>query len=231
MNYFSFFIRKLLDSYRDTSKMINFYQMKKINNYQIFIKLFLIKFFFSFQFLRNLQKIKKKALNTKDENNENKYFDFKQVLYDLDEKGYSSLFKLDAKKIHNFNELILNSKNHDFQKTSNIKIDEIYKKKNESNENYIERMQKLNISRITGFVDLKKENEISSFLLSNNTLNLASKYLNTEKISISASYFMSFPSNLSENEKIMNAQFFHWDNDFTKFFKLYFNYFFFKKFI
>ena len=220
MNYFSFFIRKILDSYRDTLKVINFYQMNQINN-QIFVKIIFIKFFFSFQFLRNLQKIKKKTFNFKTYNIENKYYDFTQALFDLDKKGYSSLFKLDPNKVNDFNKLILNSKNHDSQKTSSVKINETFKKENETNENYIARMQKLNLSRITGSIDLNTENEISNFLLSDNILNLASRYLNTSKISISASYFISFPSLTTQNEKIMNAQYFHWDNDFTKFFKLY----------
>ena len=47
------------------------------------------------------------------------------------------------------------------------------------------------------------------------------KYLNTNSISVSASYFISFPANLTELEKIKNAQYYHWDNDFVKFFKLY----------
>lgn len=41
-------------------------------------------------------------------------------------------------------------------------------------------------------------------------------------MTVSASYFISFPSkNLNEIDKISNAQYFHWDNDFSKFLKLY----------
>ena len=57
MNYITFFIRKFLDSVRDTIKVINFYQMNKLNSKIIYLKLFYIKFFYSFEFIRNHQKM------------------------------------------------------------------------------------------------------------------------------------------------------------------------------
>ena len=46
-------------------------------------------------------------------------------------------------------------------------------------------------------------------------------YHNSNDFSINASFFISNPLQISEEEKYKNAQYFHWDNDFTKFFKLY----------
>ena len=57
--------------------------------------------------------------------------------------------------------------------------------------------------------------------MSDEVLNIAKNYLNTKEISINASFFISNPLETSENEKYKNAQYFHWDNDFTKFVKLY----------
>ena len=45
--------------------------------------------------------------------------------------------------------------------------------------------------------------------------------VNSKKISVNASFFISNPLKISESEKYRNAQYFHWDNDFTKFFKMY----------
>ena len=52
-------------------------------------------------------------------------------------------------------------------------------------------------------------------------LEIAASYLNCKNISINASFFISNPMNISKSEKYTNAQYFHWDNDFTKFLKLY----------
>lgn len=219
MNYITFFIRKFLDSVRDTIKVINFYQMNKLNSKIIYLKLFYIKFFYSFEFIRNHQKINYNSISN-DKVDEN-LFDSKKVLNDLDIKGYSPIFKIDKEKVNSFSNIILDSKFLDVQKTSNILVEETVKKKSETNEHYFSRMQKLNLSRITGPINLLDDNKISEFLCSKTMLKLAKEYLNSNSISVSASYFISFPSNLSETEKIKNAQYYHWDNDFVKFFKLY----------
>ena len=38
---------------------------------------------------------------------------------------------------------------------------------------------------------------------------------------MSAAFFISNPVKITEQQKYQNAQYFHWDNDFTKFLKLY----------
>ena len=195
--------------------------MNKFNSKMIYLKLFYIKFFYSFEFLRNLQKINYNFTDKDNNQVDKSFFDFKQVLNDLDGKGYSSIFKIDKEKIKNFRDNILESKILDSQKTSNLSKEQTTKKESETNEQYLSRMQKLNLSRITGPIDLLSDNKISQFICSKTMLKLAKKYLNTNSISVSASYFISFPANLTELEKIKNAQYYHWDNDFVKFFKLY----------
>ena len=93
MNKFAFSIRLFLDAFRDTIKVINHFELTKINNRLIYFKLFLIKFFFSNQWIRNLIKTKKVELkNLK----ENQTFNgsTSQILASLDMKGYSELFNL-----------------------------------------------------------------------------------------------------------------------------------------
>jgi hypothetical protein len=56
MNYPSFLIRKFLDSYRDTLKVVNFFNLRQLNGFSVLIKIFFIKFFYSFTYLRNTKK-------------------------------------------------------------------------------------------------------------------------------------------------------------------------------
>ena len=201
MKYIFFYLRKLFDSVRDTFKVINFYQMNKFNSKIIYLKLFYIKFFYSFEFIRNLQKTNYNLINEENEKESKDFFEIKKVLNDLDEKGHSSVFKIDKKKVDDFKNIILNSNYLDVQKNSNLSSEQIIKKTNETYESYLLRMQKLNLSRITGPIDLLSDNKISKFICSKTMLKLAKKYLNTKSISVSASYFISFPANLSKTEK------------------------------
>ncbi len=59
MNKVAFSIRLFLDALRDTIKVINHFELTKINNKLIYFKLFFIKLFFSNQWIRNLIKTKK----------------------------------------------------------------------------------------------------------------------------------------------------------------------------
>ena len=68
---------------------------------------------------------------------------------------------------------------------------------------------------------MKNDSFLKEFLLSKSMINLVKSYLNSNDFSINASFFISNPLQISEEEKYKNAQYFHWDNDFKKFFKLY----------
>ena len=62
---------------------------------------------------------------------------------------------------------------------------------------------------------------LNKIIFSEEIINIAKSYLNTSKISVNATFFISNSIETSEEEKYKNAQYFHWDNDFTKFFKMY----------
>ena len=91
----------------------------------------------------------------------------------------------------------------------------------ESEKNYVQRLESLEISRLTGTINLNDENILKNIITSKSLLEIAKSYLNTNCISINATYFISNPIKTSEEEKYSNAQYFHWDNDFVKFFKFY----------
>ena len=59
MKKFFTFLRLTLDAARDTKKIIKYFNLIKLNGYSIILKIFYIRFFFSFERIRNLQKIKK----------------------------------------------------------------------------------------------------------------------------------------------------------------------------
>ena len=95
------------------------------------------------------------------------------------------------------------------------------KDKNESLDFYYNRLKTNNISRLTGSIDLNKESYVKKLLTSEPFLSLAQNFLNTNSFSINASFFISNPAIITKEEQYANAQYFHWDNDFTKFLKIY----------
>ena len=58
-----FFSKLLLDSFRDTQKVCKYFKLEEYNNFLISFKIFFIKFFYSFEIIRNVNKIKKLTYN------------------------------------------------------------------------------------------------------------------------------------------------------------------------
>jgi len=223
MKYIPFIIRKFLDSFRDSTKIVKFYNLRLQNGSFIWLKIFFIKFFYSFSTLRNYKKNSQVLEITEEKDSTiNNQIDIIKFIKDINYRGYSEFFNLQKSSIDDFKKLVMESKNHDLQKIPEAIKKDVFKKKNEENKDYFDRIKSLGVSRLTGSLDLNVSNSISSFLLSKKFLTLAKSYLFTEEITVSSSYFISFPnSKLEEKDKISNAQYFHWDNDFTKFLKLY----------
>ena len=224
MNRTIFISKLFLDALRDTHKVCKYFKLIKLNNYFIIIKIFIIKFFYSFEVIRNQIKVKKN-----DNYNqltslffENNNFKFKNIVEDLNLNGHSNIYKLDKDFKKDLLQLALQSENFDLNKINHSKnIDQLKKGKNEDIESYILRLRNIGISRLTTTINLNESNKLTEFITAPEILNLAIKYLNTNKISINATFFISNSLEISEQEKYKNEQYFHWDNDFTKFFKMY----------
>lgn len=222
MNIFAFTIRHILDSFRDTSRIIKHFELIKLNGIFIIFKIFYIRFFYSISFIRNYPKNNLKLEKLKI----NKYFEQTDTgnnfLIDIDKRGYSDKLKLKKEFQIEFLNEILKSKNLDNKKLK-YPTSTLLKKENENLHNYFDRLKNLEVSRITGFIDLnsKTSSKIKDFLISHEIISIVKAYLNTKTISINASFFISNPVRTSNVEKYSNAQYFHWDNDFTKFLKLY----------
>ena len=224
MNTTIFFSKLLLDAFRDTHKVCKYFKLIKLNNYLVIVKIFVIKFFYSFENIRN--RIKNKKINNNMRNNsvfiKDINFNINKIINDLDNLGHSKIFELNNKVRDDLLNLSLEAENFDLNK---IKIDKdtkaLKKQKDEDIQSYIARLKNIGISRLTSTINLNQQSKLTEFITSPEVLNLARGYLNSDKISINATFFISNPLKITEEEKYKNAQYFHWDNDFTKFFKMY----------
>ena len=122
MNKVTFPIRLFLDAFRDTIKVINHFELTKINNKLIYFKLFLIKLFFSNQWIRNLIRTKKVELSHL---NKNEIFNgsTSKILESLDTKGYSELLNLNDTKLSELKALVYQSEDYDKKKIDSKNFD------------------------------------------------------------------------------------------------------------
>ena len=227
MNTTIFFSKLFVDACRDTLKVCQYFELRKNNNLFVFLKIFIIKFFYAFEKLRNRNRPNLKFIVKKRKFFENLILEDKinlrETVIDLDINGFS--------KIHRLNDDITDKILYESLKLGNFdikKLSPLIDKKNlaiKEKENlnaYIDRLNLYGISRLTKTIDLNNENlSVNKIIFSEEVLSIATSYLNTKELSINATFFISNSLKTSEEEKYKNAQYFHWDNDFTKFFKLY----------
>ena len=118
----------------------------------------------------------------------------------MDDSGYSKLLKLKSNYVKDIKELIFKNQNYDLKKIK--KYDEDLKKNlDESLNEYLFRLKKLKISRLTGTINLKEENILKDILTSKTIVEVAKSYLNTKTLSINETYFISNPIEVAEAEK------------------------------
>ena len=199
------FISKLfLDAIRDTIKVCKYFNLIVLNNYFVIIKIFIIKFFYSFEIVRNTNKKKihlgydsYKYLSPQDDG-----YDIIKTIEDLDEKGHTQLFSLDEELINKITKVALSSNNFDKKKIINIGNSESLKfENNEKIEDYVNRLKMLEISRLTSTVNLKIDSNLTELLFSQEILEIAKSYLNTKTISVNATFFISNHLDITETEK------------------------------
>ena len=221
MKILTFSIRYFLDSFRDTSRIVRFFKLTKLNNFFVIFKIFFIRFFYGFSFIRNFTIL---TLNLKLEGKYNIDFFEKypsdKLVEEIDKKGHSEIFNINNNLINAIKNDIFFNQNAD-SKDKNFSGNLLLKQNEENLEDYFLRLRNNNISRLTGHIDLRKSSSIKNLLTSELFLKIVSKYLNSKNFSINASYFLSSPIPITKEQKYANAQYFHWDNDFTKFLKLY----------
>ena len=221
MRIFTYAIRIFLDAYRDTARVIKHFDLIKLNGFFIIPKLYMIRLIYTISLFRNLIKINIRSNETFDNYFENKNILSEKLTKSIDEDGCTNTFKLKNNFILDITNEIFENKDLEYKKNKLLDKNILIKKNNENLREYFDRLNAKNISRVTGFIDLNKNSKVKTFLTSKPMVSLVKNYLNTEKFSISAQFFISTPVKTNDQEKYGNAQFFHWDNDFSKFLKLY----------
>ena len=220
MKYIIFITKLFLDALSDTIKIVNYFKLRNFNSFTVVIKLFLIRFIYAIPLFRNLKKINL-STSAKDEVNLcSNYINLNDTIKAIDKKGYSENFKINDEVLQKIKGEILSNKNNVSTK-KNINNIDVSKNETENEDQYLQRLINNRVSRVTGVISLDRSKYLKDFILSKELLTLVSSYINTKTLSINVSYFISLPVNISEKEKFENAQYFHWDNDFRKFLKLY----------
>lgn len=200
---------------------INFSKKKNFLN---FFKIFNIRFFFSFIFIREFFNKKKKIyekiicdIPVKDNS-----ITSDTIVVDLEKKGFNDKLILSDKYINLICEEI-NTRNC----TVNFKGDKdkcnFLKELNFEDEiwSILQKSKRFNLSHVSLEIDIKKTNLIFKLANSKFLKTVAKNYINDDNISVSSLCYLSNPIAISENEKKDNAQYYHYDNDFKKFFKVF----------
>ena len=223
MKIIIFYIKIILDAYRHTKRVITHFKLVSLNGLVVIPKLFFIRLIYSLSFFRNLIKIRITGNCSFDDYLEEKEIYSKEITEKMDTDGCTNTYKLKKELKDSLIKEIFLNKDVKNKRDNDERIDPkiLIKENNEDLTSYFKRLEINKVSRITSFIDLKKNSAIKSLLVSIPIISLAKSYLNTDTLSISAAFFVSTPGKISKEEKYANAQYFHWDNDFSKFFKLY----------
>ncbi len=200
--------------------------LSKINNnkYKFLdsVRIFFIRFFFSIPRIRNL--IKSKNVNSDDIINGKKFvngnFSTREILNKIESKGYFDELNFPKSVIEKIKENI-NDKNC-FLDTKGFNL----KDKNTS------KLQFKNLDELAFYsmsnkikhliVKFKDQiNFINSDIALDPFVNIAKKYLNSEKVTCKVECYISNPFQSNEYEMKKNAQYYHYDCDYKKFLKIF----------
>tara|TARA_B100000959_G_C14935159_1_gene605426 strand:- start:705 stop:1643 length:939 start_codon:yes stop_codon:yes gene_type:complete len=192
---------------------------KKKNNKTNVIKIFIIRFFFAFPFIRNFVLHKKNFIKVTSQ----EYFfsetNNKTIIDELINIG----FHKNKLKEEIINEIINLFQNNDFTyKYKNPNKDYVSEIPNNLNLNeIIKESSKRKISHLMISFDQNKKNILNEMAKSNFFLSVAKNYLNSTKVTLRTHCYITNPIEINEQEKKDNAQYFHYDCDYKKFLKIF----------
>ena len=221
-----FVIRSFKNHFINTLRASKYYseKYKRLGK----LKIFLIRFFYSFYFIRNLighnnklQNILEKNIFIKDENS-------KEIIKEIIKKGYyKTSIKSEIIDLIN-NDFKKNNFKYEFkpsfdEKTGKyiIKEENIKFPQNINLNEILEYSNKQNLYHVLIKIFPKLENEISKISQSCFFLNIAKSYLNSEKIILIPHCIISNSFSVDVETKKKSAQYFHYDADYRKFFKVF----------
>lgn len=204
------FLKKNIYALRFILLCFTKYKLYKYNNIFFIFRVYFIKVFFSYDFFRSYF-FKAKKSNYTEKKLFEKIVASKDILNQLENNGISSNLKIKKKMIKQILDEINNKKNLVFKNKMNKNLSEL-----------IRECKKNKIPRAVIPINLKKNKKILELITNNFFKDISKNYLNTSKIIINCSLFLSLPKeNISSEEITSSAQAFHFDNDFSKFLKLY----------
>ena len=200
----------------------SFHTARILSNNNLFnlIRIFIIRFFYSINSIRNLQKTLFKNLEIKKSSLFESNLDFNETLKNLEENGYYDKIKLQNSTINSLeNEINYNN----FIPSLKLERDKYPEKLLFENLNDISKItEKYQIKHLVLDYKEKLEKNIFHKIATSDYLkNLAKQYLNSNNIFYNVSIFISIPFSDQEDEKKKFAQYFHYDCDYKKFFKVF----------
>tara|TARA_B100001939_G_scaffold128833_1_gene111725 strand:+ start:1816 stop:2757 length:942 start_codon:yes stop_codon:yes gene_type:complete len=189
-----------------------------------FFKIFIIRFFFAFNFLRKILNKKSILVSNVDSGDlfKQKNIKSEMVLINLEKKGFSDDLRLNDLELDKIaSDISLNNSKLSFK--GKKKISEFISSINNYDNIFDiqEKSKNSNLSHVALEIDINKTNNIKKIATSDFFVDIAQKYIGNNNISVSSLCYISNPVKTSDFEKKENAQFFHYDNDFEKFFKVF----------
>jgi hypothetical protein len=198
---------------------------KDKKNYVFFIKFFIIRFLFTYSLIRNFIGFNKNTTDIRGVYLNSKVFS-NQIINDLVNKGFSGTYRLKKDSIQDIKSNILyNLKVNNIigNKKNNLLLSDLNFKSFEEIEIFV---IKNNIYQLQCGLNLKENNFLKNFFSQDFLISIAKSYLNTNKITINIEvYFSNSLENLSNNSENIadyisaSAQKYHFDVDYSKFFK------------
>ncbi len=199
-------------------------ELSRRRNFKKFIEIFNIRFFYAFNFVRRKFNKRIKFLsNTNSENMLNEInVQSNLIVRDLNSKGFNDDFKLNEKILNNIlDEISLKNSSLSYKGLKKTKLFDNEVNPNDNIKTIVQKSMKNQLSHVTLDINMSKLNSLKQIASSKFFSEIANSYLGCEDISVSSLCYISNPVKISEKEKKDNAQYYHYDNDFKKFFKVF----------
>ena len=225
--YVAFICRVFLDAFRHTKKIFTILKSGKSNGMISLIKIFIINTYYLFPKLRKSVRLQNLRIVESDDQNliQSEDFKSKEVIESLENNGCSSKYLIQKNVLNKILEEIFDQNNEDAVLWKKSDTEDINRRSGENKQEYLTRLSDHDTGkgRVMIPIDLKKSKVIRELILSNTFVNIARNFLDKKDFSVGVSCLISSPrkSDPTVKEKIHNAQLYHFDNDFSKFCKLY----------
>ena len=148
--------------------------------------------------------------------------DKKNLLKELEEFGYTESLEIDNKSLVQVQEEIsLKNSSISFKQKANDKDFQQILTPEDQLDDIFQKSKTKNLSHVVINIDINSTNYIKQIVQKSILKNLAYSYIGSKNIYASALCYISHPKEINEQEMKDNAQYYHYDLDFEKFFKVF----------